>query len=133
MKKKYTHILCNDDSIHWNKTRKPTSRNELLIIFQSVVSGQADPDTIVLKKSWNGQLQIHLQSIGTKTTTVTMSEDSAGIKTVQADKKLAKIISLTNKKIHELGKVGILVEEAYGGPRDIEWAFYKVFKHKNIN
>lgn len=90
------------------------------------MSGQADPDTIVLKKSWNGQIQIQSQSIGTKTNNITMSEDSAGIQTVQVEEKLAKILSLTNKQIHELGKAGVLVEEAYGGPRDIEWAFYKV-------
>lgn len=55
-----------------------------------------------------------------------MSENSAGVQTIQAEEKLQKTLSLTEKQIYELGEVGVLVEEAYGGPRDIEWAFYKV-------
>lgn len=28
-----------------------------------------------------------------------------------------------------MGEVGVSLEEAFGGPRDIEWSFYKVGTH----
>nr|XP_023023287.1 uncharacterized protein LOC111511504 [Leptinotarsa decemlineata] len=34
-------------------------------------------------------------------------------------------LSLTDQQLLELGKVGVLLEDAFGSPRDIEWAYYK--------
>ena len=35
--------------------------------------------------------------------------------------------SISKDQAIKLGRVGVLLEEAFAGPRDIEWAFYKVF------
>lgn len=114
-------------------TCHPASNNpgEILItsnygLGESVVSGQADPDTIVLKRTWDGKITFHSQDLGAKSCSVVADENGSGIKTIKVDEGMTKNASISNTQARQLGRVGVLIEKAFGGPRDIEWAFYKV-------
>ncbi|KAF2905990.1 hypothetical protein ILUMI_00186 [Ignelater luminosus] len=93
---------------------------------ESVVSGQADPDTITINRTWDGDLSVESQQIGTKKIAIKMSEDLNLNNTTEVNEiseERAKRLSLTQEQILILGKVGLELEKAYGSPRDVEWAF----------
>lgn len=99
-----------------------------LIKLQSVVSGRAEPDTIILSKSWQGHIGILSQEIGSKQTLIKMPESGNDHKTetFKVDGDKSKILSLTESQILLLGKVGVALEKAFDSVRDIEWSFYMV-------
>lgn len=114
-------------------TCHPASNNpgEMLVtsnygLGESVVSGQADPDTIILKRTWDGKISYHSQQVGGKNCSIVANEDSAGTKTVNLSKEMVENVSISKTQARQLGRIGVMLEEAFGGPRDIEWAFYKV-------
>lgn len=58
---------------------------------------------------------------GTKKKRLELKEDSMQEITSDGDE-----FSLTDEQLLKLGKVGVFIEEVFGNPRDIEWAFYEV-------
>nr|CAH7719421.1 unnamed protein product [Callosobruchus chinensis] len=109
-------------------TCHPTTCNPLEMVVTSnfglgetVVSGESDPDTFVLKKTWDGKIIASSSSLGLKNRVMKMSSD--GVKEVSNTKDGQ--LSLTDKQVLLLGRVGVDLEELFGNPRDIEWAFHE--------
>lgn len=101
------------------------------LTFQSVVSANVDPDTIELSKSWTGDVDVVSYNIGSKRTQIvmdTIAESSCGVKEALIDEEFAIKLSMTQEQILKLGRVAVLIENEFGNPRDIEWAYCKVFK-----
>ncbi|XP_076267913.1 rifampicin phosphotransferase-like [Rhynchophorus ferrugineus] len=94
---------------------------------ESVVSGNAEPDTFILNRTYDGQICLLDESIGSKSKVLKLTED--GVKEIGADEFLIVGYednwSITKEQATKLGKIGLDLEKAFGGPRDIEWAFYK--------
>ncbi|XP_050499805.1 uncharacterized phosphotransferase YvkC isoform X1 [Diabrotica virgifera virgifera] len=84
---------------------------------ETVVSGDSDPDTYILNKSNN--IQVESKILGTKNKVLTLTEEGLQEATTQED-----IFSLNDEQAIKLGKVGLILEKAFGNPRDIEWGFY---------
>ncbi|MCC7528959.1 MAG: hypothetical protein IT342_10580 [Candidatus Melainabacteria bacterium] len=84
---------------------------------ETVVAGIATPDTFIVDK---GKLQISQTLLGAKETAIWLlpdggTEERAGSR--QGD------FSLTDNQVIELTNLIVKVEESYGRPMDIEWAF----------
>lgn len=90
-----------------------------LYSFQTVVSGEVDPDTVILSRTWDGDVKVVSKQIGQKETIL----DADGKKTVG---KETSELCISEEQAIKLGKVGFMLEKLFGGPRDIEWAFFKV-------
>lgn len=89
------------------------------------MSGQTDPDTIILQRNYQGDVSIKTKSVGMKKTQVKLVENGNGTETLELSENLGQL-SLSDDQLILLGQVGIQVEKAFGGPRDIEWAFFQV-------
>ncbi|XP_060534169.1 prodigiosin synthesizing transferase PigC-like isoform X2 [Cylas formicarius] len=108
-------------------TWHPTSSNPSQMVVtsnfglgESVVSGKSDPDTFILNRTFDGKICLLDQIIGTKNKVVTLTRD--GVEEVAANEDGW---SISKEQAIKLGRVGLALEEAFGGPRDIEWAFHK--------
>ncbi len=86
-----------------------------------VVDGGVHADQYVYDKIENKIIE---QSIGKKTQEKRMSK-SGSIDTVAVDEDCQVQSSLTNEQVSELAKLILLVEETYGMPMDVEWAFMR--------
>nr|CAI5849627.1 unnamed protein product [Callosobruchus analis] len=109
-------------------TCHPTTCNPLEMVVTSnfglgetVVSGESDPDTFVLKKTWDGKMSASSSSLGLKNKVMKMS--SEGVEEVSNME--GGRLSLTDKQVLLLGRVGFELEKVFGNPRDIEWAFHE--------
>ncbi|VEN34433.1 unnamed protein product [Callosobruchus maculatus] len=109
-------------------TCHPTTCNPLEMVVTSnfglgetVVSGESDPDTFILKKTWDGKISASSTSSGLKNKVMKMSSDGV----IEVSNIKDGQLSLSDKQVLLLGKVGIDLEEVFGNPRDIEWAFHE--------
>jgi len=87
---------------------------------EAVVSGQITPDSYIINKS---NLSITDINIGTQQRMIVQKSASGENKWVAvkpADRERQK---LDQKQIRELAKLCLKIEEHYGSPQDIEWAF----------
>ncbi len=84
---------------------------------ETVVAGIATPDTFIVDKE---KLQISQKLLGAKETSIWLLPD--GGTEERADSRQGDF-SLTDDQVMELTKLIIKVEESYGRPMDIEWAF----------
>ncbi|CAG9770742.1 unnamed protein product [Ceutorhynchus assimilis] len=122
----------------WHPTTSNPSQMVITSNFglgESVVSGKSEPDTFVLNRTYDGVVSLNHQTLGAKDKMITLAEN--GVKEVNCkhensfvfvddDNQDAKeIFSLNEEQVLRLGRVGVMLEEAFGGPRDIEWAFFK--------
>lgn len=96
--------------------------------FQTVVSGKSDPDTFVLTRTWDGEIGLLNRNIGSKNKVLKMTD--GGVEEIGKDGEFEFVEnpnwSISEEQVLQLGRLGVLLEAAFGGPRDIEWAFYKV-------
>lgn len=99
--------------------------------MQTVVSGEIEPDTIEAERTSDGTISLGKNVIGSKKLQIIMS-DQNNTKTMQMDQEKSNRLCLTEDQILLLGKVGLEIENAYGSPRDIEWAFYQVRQLKKL-
>ncbi|XP_072378304.1 rifampicin phosphotransferase-like [Diabrotica undecimpunctata] len=86
---------------------------------ETVVSGDSDPDTYILNKRSNSIIQVESKELGTKNKILTLTKEGLQETAAKED-----IFSLSDEQAIRLGKVGWLLEKAFGNPRDIEWGFY---------
>lgn len=102
------------------------SRDEIVIescwgLGESVVSGKAMSDFFCLDKS---TFKVKTQKINKKNIMMGMDKDlKGGRKEYQVDPAKSQQPSLTEDQLVELGKVAKAIEDHYGIPHDIEWAF----------
>lgn len=86
---------------------------------ESVVSASADPDTFYLKRTSKGELSVAERMIGAKKTRVFLSDDGTR---EENSEDVSETFCLTDEKVVEIGKLGVYLEKAFGGPRDVEFA-----------
>ena len=87
---------------------------------ESVVSASADPDTFYIKRTSAGELSISSRIVGAKQSKVILSDD--GTREEKIDEQVSSTLCLSDEKILELGQLGVYLEKAFGGPRDLEFA-----------
>ncbi|KAJ8956354.1 hypothetical protein NQ318_015092 [Aromia moschata] len=85
---------------------------------ETVVSGHSDPDTFVLNRTWDDKVCLIGSSIGAKNKVTRMTETGVEEAVVEGERW-----SITEEQALCLGRVGAVLEEAFGSPRDVEWAF----------
>ena len=84
---------------------------------ESVVSGELLPDVYVLKKD---TLEILEKKLGKKSKYVTCKE--LGVAEEECPADLSGAFCLRDEEAKEIGKLGILLENHFGVPQDVEWA-----------
>ena len=85
---------------------------------EALVSGQVNPDTYITAKESGGLLEV---SIGDKA--VMTAAQGAGTAEVAVDPARQRQRALSDGQVGELVAVGRRIEEHFGAPQDIEWAF----------
>lgn len=107
-------------------TCDPVTGNPILMnisanygLGESVVSGTEEPDTIILERSPNGELNIKEKIIGSKEhRSVIKDGNLSSQKTSEAEKSSC---SLSDSLSLRLGSIAINIEKYYGCESDIEW------------
>jgi pyruvate,water dikinase len=86
---------------------------------ESVVGGEVTPDSFLVAKTGP---QILTRNINEKKTWFTLDSETGrpAYMPVPEDKKKAP--ALRDEELEEIARVGISIEEHFGGPQDIEWA-----------
>ncbi|XP_035679829.1 prodigiosin synthesizing transferase PigC-like [Branchiostoma floridae] len=88
---------------------------------ESVVSGESHPDTITLSRGVDGSCQVKGVDLGSKTQQV-VPLDKGGTAVQAVTSAQSEACCLSNDIAVKLGHIGVQVENAYGGPQDVEWA-----------
>lgn len=93
-----------------------------------MVSGLVDPDVFIVHHSnANNNFSILERKLGGKSQFVHMTpEDITSTSDVPIG--MQKKLCVSDVDLVKLCEIGILLQESYGSPRDIEWAIYKVRK-----
>ncbi|XP_060601185.1 putative phosphoenolpyruvate synthase isoform X3 [Ruditapes philippinarum] len=91
---------------------------------EAVVSGKANPDTIIIQRMFDNRLKILTKRLGEKNVEIRMS-DKGGVKSVETDMGSTSLCCLEDEQIIQLCQLAIKVETYFGSPRDIEWAIYE--------
>lgn len=86
---------------------------------ESVVSGDAEPDTFILKRTWTDQVSVLEKTIGSKHLKIVLSQD--GTRQERMEEGNSGACCLSDEMALNLGKLGIYLEKSFGGPRDIEF------------
>jgi len=102
------------------------AKDEIMIesnwgLGETVVSGKTTSDLFIVDKNTGA---IKSQTIANKEDSYVQAEGGGG-KWIKQDPSKAKAPSLTPDMIKELCRVARIIEEHYGYPQDIEWAFEK--------
>lgn len=85
---------------------------------EAIVSGQVTPDTVVVDKASG---TITAQQIGVKEVMTVLTPDGTSEEPVPVGKRTSAV--LTAVQAAQLARIGVRIEELYGQPMDIEWAF----------
>lgn len=89
----------------------------------SVVSGKTDPDTVVLERcAKTGEMKVAEICIGAKQHKTVVLE-GGGTELQPAVSTNGTKCCLSEEQIRRLGRLAGELESAFGGPRDVEWAF----------
>ncbi|XP_065282677.2 rifampicin phosphotransferase-like isoform X1 [Dermacentor albipictus] len=89
----------------------------------SVVSGKTDPDTVVLERcAKTGDVRVAEICIGAKQHKTVVLE-GGGTELQPASSTNGTKCCLSEEQIMRLGRLAGELENAFGGPRDVEWAF----------
>ncbi|CAG9857640.1 unnamed protein product [Phyllotreta striolata] len=117
--------LVRSDSAGVLFTCHPTTSNPSQMVVTSnfglgetVVSGESDPDTFVLNRTWDGKICLIDKALGAKNKVIRAAGD--GVEETTGD---GSAWSISDRQAVRLGKVGLVLEEAFGNHRDVEWAF----------
>ncbi len=84
---------------------------------ESVVSGEAVPDVLVLDKE---SLEVHEKKLGQKSIQVIGKEAGVAEEAVPPEKSSS--FCLSDEEAKEIGKLARILEEHFGSPQDAEWA-----------
>ena len=88
---------------------------------ESVVSGRAEPDTITVRRTFNGQLSVGATTLGAKLTRTVLSDDG-GVVEQDVEQSQSERCSLDEPFVLQLAQLAVHMEKAFGGPRDLEFA-----------
>jgi len=84
---------------------------------ESVVSGEAIPDTYILDKD---TLTVKEKKLGLKSRYLTCGE--SGVTEVETPPEKSSTFCLCDEELMEIGKLSKMVEHHFGIPQDVEWA-----------
>jgi pyruvate,water dikinase len=105
-----------------------SNRDEIVIeanwgLGESVVSGKSMNDFFVLDKS---PLQLKDKKISKKTLMICFDEDKGyGRKEMAIAPDKMDAATISDEQAQQLGEMGLKIEEVFGFPQDIEWAYEK--------
>nr|XP_039272372.1 putative phosphoenolpyruvate synthase isoform X1 [Styela clava] len=109
-------------------TQHPVTGNPAHILINSnyglgetVVSGSAEPDTIVVFNSPNNNPEIISKKVGSKAEKMVV-KDSGDVETLELSPEESNKLSLSDKQIFQLVDIGKIIQANFASPRDIEWA-----------
>ncbi|XP_023716266.1 prodigiosin synthesizing transferase PigC isoform X3 [Cryptotermes secundus] len=88
---------------------------------ESVVSAQVEPDTVVLERDRTGRVVPKESICGNKGHRVIMSA-KGGLMAEPLQNEKGSQLCLTEEEALRVGRLGLQLEQMFGGPRDIEWA-----------
>lgn len=88
---------------------------------EAIVSGLVTPDTLSLNKLSG---EILLRQIASKTCAIQYAANG-GIVTIQTTSEHQDIPALNDEQARQLVALGCMVEDHYGVPQDIEWAYFQ--------
>jgi len=103
-----------------------SNREEIVIesnwgLGESVVSGKSMNDFYLLSKS---PLKIKDKKISKKTLIITFDEEKGyGRKEMAVAPDKMDAVTLSDGQAEELGRIGLKIDELFGAPQDIEWAY----------
>ncbi len=116
-----------------------SNRDEIVIeanwgLGESVVSGKSMNDFFVLDKS---PLQLKDKKISKKTLMISFDEEKGyGRKEMAVAPDMMDAPTLSDGQAVQLGEIGLKIEEVFGFPQDIEWAYEKgklyILQSRNI-
>ena len=116
-----------------------SNRDEIVIeanwgLGESVVSGKSMNDFFVLDKS---PLHLKDKKISKKTLMISFDEEKGyGRKEMAIAPDKMDATTLSDEQVEQLGEIGLKIEEVFGFPQDIEWAYEKgelfVLQSRNI-
>jgi pyruvate, water dikinase len=85
---------------------------------ESVVSGETNPDYYMVDRI---SLEILERNIAKKTHQFCAADDSSGAEYVEVPSEKQDMACLNDDEIVQLVRMGIVVEDYFGSPQDIEW------------
>ena len=94
---------------------------------ESVVSASADPDTFYVKRTSSGELSISERTVGAKRSKIVLTNDGTREEIVGEETSVS--FCLSDEKVIEIGQLGVYLEKAFGGPRDLEFAVSQGLVH----
>nr|XP_054748523.1 uncharacterized protein LOC129254092 [Lytechinus pictus] len=110
-------------------SRDPVDGNPAVVLInanyglgESVVSGVADPDTITLRRKRKDKFEIAKIQVGSKKKAI-MLEESGGTLTKDLPDMDSQKACISNEVAFDLARLSNKLEERFGDPRDIEWAY----------
>ncbi|XP_037074585.1 uncharacterized protein LOC119095838 [Pollicipes pollicipes] len=90
---------------------------------ESVVSARVEPDTITLHRGHDDQLNITDRQLGSKQLQTVMAEDGGTEeRPLEGGAAAAGCRCLSDADALRLARLGLQLEKAFGGARDVEWA-----------
>jgi len=109
-------------------TMNPITKPEDQIMIESnwglgetVVSGKATSDLYIVDKQTS---EVKNKTIANKEDSYVQAEGGGG-QWIKVDPSKVKVSTLTSEMVKELCRVAHIIEDHYGYPQDIEWAFEK--------
>ena len=84
-----------------------------------VVSGQVEPDTYRVARERGAIREVR---VGEKSVAIEKGPDGHD-RTVSLSPDQAGARVLTDDQVHEVARIGLVIEDHYGAPQDIEWAY----------
>ena len=116
-----------------------SNREEIVIesnwgLGESVVSGKSMNDFYLLSKS---PLKLKEKRISKKTIVISFDEQKGyGRKEMSVAPDKMDAVTLSDGQAEELGRIGLKIDELFGAPQDIEWAYEKgslyILQSRNI-
>jgi pyruvate,water dikinase len=105
-------------------TKDPSRHDCVLIegafgLGEVVVSGQVEPDTYRVQREGGSIREVR---VGDKAIAIDKGADGHD-RTVSLSPEQAGARVLTDDQVHEVARIGLVIEDHYGSPQDVEWAF----------
>ena len=109
-------------------TNDPVTGNESVMVInasfglgQTVVSGNVNADTVVIKRDQHDKVAIEKLDVGDKQIRI-VADNVSGVKTEAIPDEERSKICLTKEEIETICDSGIAIENVLGSAQDIEWA-----------
>lgn len=90
---------------------------------ESVVSASADPDTIIIKRTYSGELSITERILGAKNSKIVLTDRGTSEEVLAPQESAVQCLS--DGDILRVSHLGLYLEKVFGGPRDLEFAVSK--------